>query len=119
MGMQSWLLRHIYDWEKVPKHAFSLLLDYLGSIQGNITRERILKDAMDMINQYKDWEKEEESGNNKSENNDENEKKKEAEKTMGNDNENNDKILDWNKLSSHDKRKQYKRARQVLQALQG
>ena len=113
-NIQSWLLRHMYDWEKVPKQAFSILLEYLSSIQGNVTRERIMKDAMDVVQRYKQWEKE--TDNKESE-----EKDKEATQKDDSDAQNKetkDHIENFNTLSDHDKRKQYKRARQVLQALQ-
>ncbi|OMH86092.1 hypothetical protein AX774_g321 [Zancudomyces culisetae] len=32
---QNWLLRHLYDSEKVPVVVFDILVEYLGSIKGN------------------------------------------------------------------------------------
>eukprot|EP00594_Rhizosolenia_setigera_P019950 CAMPEP_0178978618 /NCGR_PEP_ID=MMETSP0789-20121207/25301_1 /TAXON_ID=3005 /ORGANISM="Rhizosolenia setigera, Strain CCMP 1694" /LENGTH=161 /DNA_ID=CAMNT_0020668461 /DNA_START=100 /DNA_END=585 /DNA_ORIENTATION=+ len=85
---QSWLLRHMYNAEKVPKSMFSLLEEYLKGIQSDQIIERIKEDAAKRALQYKEWEKEQQPDND----NEETEKNEEH----------------------HNRRKEYKRARKVL-----
>ena len=101
---QSWLFRHMYDAEKVPKATFSLLMDYMEGVQGGM-RERVNEDAVRRAMRYKDWEK------NGSE---------EAEKKTAVANADAD-IEDDNKrfsaMDENEKRKEYKRARKVIDEL--
>ena len=53
---QSWLLRHMYETEKVPKPTFTLLVDYLVGCLG-ITRRRVREDAARRALRYKEYEK--------------------------------------------------------------
>mmetsp|Transcript_29441 Transcript_29441/g.59210 ORF Transcript_29441/g.59210 Transcript_29441/m.59210 type:complete len:261 (-) Transcript_29441:45-827(-) len=120
---QSWLLRHMYDSDKVSKATFGILVDYI--IQGGEgTCRRVEEDAKVRARRYKEWEKRHKESNNNVEqeglttgdstqgddNRDANGNKKAVEEMMDDDS-------DWNQLSDHDKRKVYKRARKVLDAL--
>lgn len=88
---QSWLLRHMYNAEKVPKSMFSLLEEYLKGIQSDQIIERIKEDAAKRALQYKEWEKEQDQQQPDNDN-DETEKNEEH----------------------HNRRKEYKRARKIL-----
>ena len=116
---QSWLLRHMYETEKVPKPTFTLLVDYLFACQG-VTRRRLREDAARRALRYKEYEK-------KSESSDPNEKnatgggdgddvvtKEAAQKDTEDDG--NDEAR-WKALDDHDKRKEYKRARKILDTI--
>ncbi|KAL7484633.1 hypothetical protein ACHAW6_010268 [Cyclotella cf. meneghiniana] len=103
---QSWLLRHMYDSEKVKKTTHALLIDYICQ-GGEGTRSRVEEDAKRRAIRYKEWEKKQ---HGKLEGSGE-EKKKEQEK------KNKEEEEAWADLSDHDKRKEYKRARKVLEAI--
>mmetsp|Transcript_28162 Transcript_28162/g.39603 ORF Transcript_28162/g.39603 Transcript_28162/m.39603 type:complete len:210 (+) Transcript_28162:195-824(+) len=117
---QSWLIRHMYEADKVDKTCFGLLLEYLSSGDDQM-QARVRTEGTRRALRYKDYEK------NKPEA-DENEEtaKKEPSTTTksGKDtaeqNEKNgeeDDTSNWNALSDHDKRKEYKRARKLLDVL--
>mmetsp|Transcript_324 Transcript_324/g.631 ORF Transcript_324/g.631 Transcript_324/m.631 type:complete len:224 (-) Transcript_324:45-716(-) len=113
---QSWLLRQMYDFDKVSKATFAILVDYLCQ-GGDGARSRVEEEAKRRARRYKEWEKkaqqeeEEEKG-------DIDETEEAKEKT-----ESKDKVIQsaedvvWKDLDDHDKRKEYKRARKVLDAL--
>ena len=117
---QSWLLRHMYETEKVPKPTFTLLVDYLEGCQG-ITRRRIREDAARRALRYKEYEK-------KTKPSDPNEKSatgggdgddvatKEAAQKKDTEDDGNDEAR-WKALDDHDKRKEYKRARKILDTI--
>ncbi|KAL3777228.1 hypothetical protein HJC23_007128 [Cyclotella cryptica] len=103
---QSWLLRHMYDSDKVTKTTYALLIDYICQ-GGDGTRSRVEEDAKRRAIRYKEWEKKQHDevvGSGE-------EKVKEQEK------QNKEEEEAWAELSDHDKRKEYKRARKVLDAL--
>jgi len=101
---QSWLLRHMYDFDKVSKATFATLVDYVCQ-GGEKTRLRVEEDAKRRARRYKDWEK---KGDTEQDDDDADEKK---DPTLSPDDK------DWNQLDDHDKRKEYKRARKVLDSL--
>lgn len=112
---QSWLIRHMYEAEKIPKNIFVLLLDYLEGIEGNTTRTWIRADASRRALRYKQCQKDIENGV------DEDKEEKDKAQKGRRINEEEKKSLDeqeeesrWKNLSDHDKRKEYKRARKVL-----
>lgn len=80
---QTWLIRHMYDVSKVPKHSFEILLEYLQS--GSSNMERVTQDATKRALCYQN-------------------------KTAYD--------APYDALEEHDKRKIYKRARKVLDALE-
>ena len=104
---QSWLLRHMYEPDKVSKGAFTLLLEYMDGLQGQ-TKIRIVADAKRRALRYKEHEKTnpQENGMVKEE------KKEEESKDVDEDDE-----TRWKRLDDHEKRKEYKRARKVLDVL--
>ena len=107
---QSWLLRHMYCFDKVSKSTFATLVDYICE-GGEGTRLRVEEEAKRRARRYKDWEKKQQTNNDDAKQDDGEiaEEKKDA--TPSPDDEN------WNQLDDHDKRKEYKRARKVLDAL--
>jgi hypothetical protein len=100
---QSWLLRHMYDFDKVSKATFATLVDYVCQ-GGEKTRLRVEEDAKRRARRYKYWEKKGDT-----EQDDDADEKKDS--TLSPDDK------DWNQLDDHDKRKEYKRARKVLDSL--
>ena len=54
---QSWLLRHMYDGNKVNKTTFAILLEYIiaGKCEG--VRSNVQEDAKVRARRYKEWEK--------------------------------------------------------------
>lgn len=110
---QSWLLRNMYEIEKVPKATFSILMEYMSGLNGDLTKERIREDAMRRALRYKEWEKEQ----NKSSSD---EKKNDTDDYIENEDKDGDKEDDrkfWLSLSEGDKRKEYKRARKVIDVM--
>lgn len=112
---QSWLIRHMYEAEKVAKQPFETLLEYLEEYQG---KERLVREASRRILRYKEYEKETSENKEASESS---EQKESAEPTpeadlKGDEDEAYEQAR-WKALSDHDKRKEYKRARKVVEVL--
>ena len=119
---QSWLIRHMYEVDKVPKSTFSILLLYLDGLKSPETRSRMLADATRRALRYKKFEEslqkivnapssdqiEEEQPLSSDQS-----KKQPSQEDRGQD----DDFVRWNKLDEHGKRKEYKRARKVLEIL--
>ena len=106
---QSWLLRHMYDFDKVSKSTFATLVDYISE-GGEGTRLRVEEEAKRRARRYKDWEKRQQQQEGvEQEEGDANEEKKDLTKSQDDEH--------FNQLDDHDKRKEYKRARKVLDAL--
>lgn len=130
---QSWLIRHMYEADKVPKATFSLLLEYLAGLEGKTTRVWIRSEASRRALRYKQYEKQgtgkvEDEGKGTLETtrtttapNSKKETKESTEKAVKegkptNEEEREEQVR-WEKLSDHDKRKEYKRARRVLESI--
>ena len=111
---QSWLIRHAYEADKIHKGTFSILLEYLQGLQGDTMKQRILVDAANRALRYREHEKEKEPQGSKTE---DGEKKSDEHKTESTDEEQKEEADRWNKLNDHDKRKEYKRARKILETL--
>lgn len=111
---QSWLLRHMFQAEKVAKGTFTLLLEYLGGLQG-LTRTRTIADARKRVLRYKEYETSRESHGQKDGGNDDVIGKEDRKAYDGITDE--DDEMRWRRLSEHEKRKEYKRARKVLEIL--
>ena len=96
---QSWLIRHMYAADHVNKTTFGLLLEYLRE-GPEVLATRILHDARRRALRYKDFEKQ----------------KEEQAKPSGAQGEETKISVDeaWDKLDDHGKRKEYKRARKVI-----
>ena len=110
---QSWILRHCFEPDKVSKQTFSILLEYLKGLQGT-TRTRTIADAQRRALRYKEFEK-----TNPEQQQQDSADKKEEDMTSSDqaaeENENDE--TRWKRLDAHDKRKEYKRARKVLDVL--
>jgi hypothetical protein len=119
---QSWLLRHMYDADKVNKTTYTLLIEYICQ-GGEGSRCRVEEDAKRRARRYKEWEKANPSQggdgkDDKAEEDDGATKEKsqsKGKKIEGNDEKSEEEL--WNELNEHDKRKEYKRARKVMESL--
>lgn len=111
---QSWLIRHMYEADKVSKASFALLVEYLSGMQGDTMKQRVLEDATRRAIRYKQFEK---NGVEISGSASPSEKSRDASNTPSDDDQQLDDML-WSRLDDHDKRKEYKRARKVLDVLQ-
>jgi len=128
---QSWLIRHMYESDKVAKGHFVLLMEYLQGLQGTGAKERIAQEATRRALRYKEFEE----GGSDNKHKEEAKKKaikfaedtKEAAPVEGEDGKTKKKKKPdptasederrWNELDEHDKRKEYKRARKILDTL--
>lgn len=113
---QSWVLRHMYDVEKIPKATFGILMDYLEGLKG-VTRDWVNEDAVRRVMRYKEWEKKQkledvdESVKNDGDDNQASDKQKEDSEDIKEDDKR------FQALNEHDKRKEYKRARKVVETM--
>jgi hypothetical protein len=99
----------MYDVDKVSKATFATLVDYISQ-GGEGTRLRVEEEAKRRARRYKDWEKrQQQQEGEEQEEGDAKEEKKEMTKSQDDEH--------FNQLDDHDKRKEYKRARKVLDAL--
>jgi hypothetical protein len=115
---QSWLIRHMYDADKAPKAVFSLLLEYLSGLEGKATRSWIRSEASRRALRYKNYEKEtQKSTEEKGGTSKEDSKKDKAATEKNQSEEEREEEARWNGLSDHDKRKEYKRARKVIETI--
>lgn len=103
---QSWLLRHMYDFDKVSKSTFATLVDYICQ-GGDKTRLRAEEEAKRRARRYKEWEKKQQKEGDAEQ--DDDVATKDASSSPDDE--------EWNQLDDHEKRKEYKRARKVLDSL--
>lgn len=108
---QSWLLRHMYDFDKVSKSTFATLVDYICQ-GGDGTRLRVEEEAKRRARRYKDWEKRQQEQNKVDAEQEDNVPEETKDTTSLPDDDER-----WNELDDHDKRKEYKRTRKLLDAL--
>ena len=112
---QSWLVRHMYDAEKVKKETFTYLIQYIAEspIEGGL-KQRALDDARRRATRYREWEK-----NQPTETTETTQqqiiKAAAAPDARNNPDEMGEKR--WEELNAHDKRKEYKRARKLIEGL--
>jgi hypothetical protein len=122
---QSWLIRHMYEVGKVSKGSFSILLEYLDGLEGKTTRSRMRAEASRRALRYK---KEEQAKKNSDETASEKDDGKEKSALADNKSENvkDPTISDqeqmeeqtrWEKLNENEQRKEYKRARKILETI--
>ena len=107
---QSWIFRHMYDSNKIPKASFNILLEYISGLQGS-TCDWVKKEATRKALRYKEWEKQ------NTDKEGEKDTQKATEESKQNDDNDDDQKEDdkrFMSLSDHDKRKEYKRCRKVL-----
>jgi len=131
---QSWLIRHMYDASKVSKSTFEILVAYLQAMpppkfvtRGGSIKERIRQDATRRVVRYKDHEankpNDDGEANNKGEEDEEvaegdgNKQPIAPEGNEDDDGEEDNDDVRWLRKSDHEKRKEYKRARKVLESL--
>jgi hypothetical protein len=119
----------MYDADKVPKASFQILMEYMEGLKGEATREWVNKDAIRRVLRYKEWEKRQGGKLVQDEEGTEETKKTEGQDQLDREdvNQNGDSMSGNNgeqeeeerfkSLSDHDKRKEYKRARKVLEAV--
>jgi len=107
---QSWLQRHMYEGDKVSKTTFATLVDYLTQ-GGDRLISRVEEDAKMRARRYKEWEKKKENSTTDETTAVGGEIKEESKSTSAADD------ITWNNLDDHDKRKEYKRARKVLDSI--
>ncbi|KAG7349404.1 DUF2373 domain containing protein [Nitzschia inconspicua] len=119
---QSWLIRHMYEVDKVSKGTFVLLLEYLEGLQGSKTKSWILSEAARRARRYKEYERRTVNDNNENDEKDDGDTKDkkiesatESAEMSPEDLENEEER--WKKLNDHDKRKEYKRARKVIEVI--
>lgn len=117
---QSWLLRHMYEADKVSKGTFTILLEYMKGLQGKDAQKRVLEEATARAQRYREYEKNKESNVAESTGNTQNDQDtamKEGSKDDGDVDDTSYGLEHWKSLDDHDKRKEYKRARRVLETL--
>jgi hypothetical protein len=131
---QSWLLRHMYEGEKVSKATFTILLEYLQSIKGEAAISRVRQDAIRRAMRYKKYLKDLQLQSQNGHEGGEIDILKDADCTLPlkkdtliNSDASNLLSTDelkadavrWSTLDEHQKRKEYKRARKILDAWKG
>jgi hypothetical protein len=112
---QSWLFRHMYDSDEVPKASFAILMDYLQGLKGR-SRDWANEDAVRRVLRYKEWEK---KGTDAAADVVEGDGSEKQEAKDGKDDDD-DSVNDdkrFQNLSDHEKRKEYKRARKVVETI--
>ena len=117
---QSWLIRHMYEADKIPKGIFALLQEYLSGIEGKATKSWIRSEASRRALRYKNYEKMTRTkGGENEDTKPDSTAKTENKSTAGLTQSEDDRVDEarWNNLSDHDKRKEYKRARQILETI--
>jgi len=119
---QSWLLRHMYDFDKVSKTTFAILVNYLCH-GGEGLISRVEEDAKMRARRYKEWEKKikkkKSSEQQEGEEGDDatNNEEKEDDEDTNQKKQSSLEDISWDELDDHDKRKEYKRARKVLDSV--
>ena len=120
---QSWLIRHMYEVEKLDKVSFGIMLDYLTGLS-QTAKSRIIQVAEKRARRYKEFEKTLVESHPEPSNREANPQKEDAGGTKA---RNMDETLEshgeddesrWKRLDNHNKRKEYKRARKILEKLQ-
>jgi hypothetical protein len=111
---QSWIVRHMYEAEKLNKQVFELCLEYLDGMS-DATKRRVVEQAKQRARRYKQYEATAASSAAKKVD-DTFEKSKDDKKPPGTQVDVDDETR-WNKLDDHSKRKEYKRARKILETL--
>mmetsp|Transcript_16310 Transcript_16310/g.46613 ORF Transcript_16310/g.46613 Transcript_16310/m.46613 type:complete len:113 (+) Transcript_16310:3-341(+) len=110
----------MYEADKIPKGVFALLLEYLSGIEGKTTRTWIRSEASRRALRYKNYEKgTQRTAGDDADTNLEDVRKEEntpaARQTQSEDDREDEER--WKKLDDHDKRKEYKRTRKILETI--
>jgi hypothetical protein len=119
---QSWLIRHCYETDKVSKGTFGILLNYLDGLEGATTRSRIRAEANRRALRYKEHIKNASAVEEDimAKNEEEESKNNFAEKSKSRALSSEDLLEEekkWKGLDEHERRKEYKRARKVLETI--
>jgi hypothetical protein len=121
---QSWLIRHMYVIENVAKGTFSILLKYLDGLEGASTRSRIRVEASRRALRYKEYTKNATEDNStttpEEASKDEpgpNDVSKAGKQTTSSKEDLLEEEKRWGALDDNAKRKEYKRARQILETV--
>ena len=121
---QSWLIRHMYEADKVAKATFVIMLEYLKGLPANL-RSRVVEVAEKRAVRYKEFEKILTEKNNigADERNKQDQEatdvgKDVVEIAQDKDDSGEDDDSRWQRLDEHNKRKEYKRARKILETFQ-
>jgi hypothetical protein len=115
---QSWLIRHLYDSTKINKSMFTIALEYFQNSNHTNMIQRLQNDAIQRAIQYQEGIKNN-SSNSTIDNSNDNSNTKTTDVTDDNNNktamdpDNNDEATQ----QSQQKRKEYKRARKILDTL--
>jgi hypothetical protein len=104
---QSWLIRHMYDAALVSKHTFEVLLEYLQDCHAD-AKKRLCMDATQRAVRYQRHTEKNDGGDDKNRSHDDDAAP--AVDVRADDS--------YQQRDEHDKRKEYKRARKLLDALQ-
>ena len=114
---QSWLIRHMYEADKVSKSTFGLLLEYLNGLNLNL-KSRIQQVAEQRALRYKRFEKSLEKKSEEVVVDSTAEDILQPEASVKSPSESsNIENARWMQLDEHSKRKEYKRARKILEIL--
>ena len=110
---QSWLIRHMFRSDRLNKAVFTLMIEYLANAADG-TKVRVRELAKRRALRYKEWEKSTSNDNVESttEKNDAMDNSDNTNKRDGNDESDEQQL--WSNLNFHEKRKEYKRARKIL-----
>jgi WKF domain len=119
-NIQSWLLRHMYDSTKVSKHCFAILLEYLqpeSSSAPVALKDKVIFQATKRVLRYRQWEQRKKSTQSEATSDSTQNRAGTLEEnpTAQEQEENEHDEQRWRSLDDHDKRKEYKRARKVLE----
>jgi len=117
----------MYNPIKVPKHSFAILVEYLLNGENVGVKNRVLEDAKFRARRYKEFEKQQsqlqekgvaEKMEGKEQNTKDDTNKEEAGEQSSSSSPKKVTVVDvsWDKMDEHEKRKEYKRARKVLDA---
>ena len=124
---QSWLIRHMYEVEKVPKSTFTILLEYLQGLEGTTTRSWMRQEASRRALRYEEHRRKKDSTTENEDDATADEKVEQQElkkESISSEKSKTPDQLDqieeeerWKRLDDHDKRKEYKRARKILELI--
>jgi len=117
---QSWLIKHMYDCDVIPKGTFTLLVGYIEGLKGEAIRKRVEDDSVRRALRYKNWEKsgaKDDKEEMKADAKMDEVKKDAAKEEKVGEEEEKDEEGRWQDLNAHDKRIEYKRARKIIDSL--
>lgn len=111
---QSWIVRHMYEADKLNKQVFELCLEYLDGMS-DTAKLRVVENANHRARRYKQYEAT--AASTAAKKTDDTSKKPKDDTKLPITPVDVDDETRWNKLDDHSKRKEYKRARKILETL--